>query len=181
MKGALGESHSEDGIVKLWDADSCEDVRTLLNPGRCLVWGGVGEARRNIIWTLELKLLKNIHKVSVSRSTEWCPMEQWKRVLFYRIPRELLAHAFFCTSSPLPGCSQLAFEGMGVGCKVTTCDGDLPLSRAAFAADMSLPKSFDAREQWPNCPTIKEIRDQGSCGSCWVRPCWPAGAGDRGQ
>jgi Papain family cysteine protease len=32
----------------------------------------------------------------------------------------------------------------------------------------SLPDSFDAREQWPNCPTIKEIRDQGSCGSCWV-------------
>nr|1SP4_A Chain A, Cathepsin B [Bos taurus] len=31
-----------------------------------------------------------------------------------------------------------------------------------------LPESFDAREQWPNCPTIKEIRDQGSCGSCWA-------------
>lgn len=27
---------------------------------------------------------------------------------------------------------------------------------------------FDSRQQWPNCPTIKEIRDQGSCGSCWV-------------
>uniref|UniRef100_A0AAZ3Q110 Cathepsin B n=1 Tax=Oncorhynchus tshawytscha TaxID=74940 RepID=A0AAZ3Q110_ONCTS len=34
--------------------------------------------------------------------------------------------------------------------------------------DMSLPDSFDARLQWPNCPTIKEIRDQGSCGSCWA-------------
>jgi len=32
----------------------------------------------------------------------------------------------------------------------------------------SLPDSFDARTQWPNCPTIREIRDQGSCGSCWV-------------
>jgi len=32
----------------------------------------------------------------------------------------------------------------------------------------SLPDSFDARTQWPNCATIKEIRDQGSCGSCWV-------------
>ncbi|GAB6019815.1 hypothetical protein CHUAL_001356 [Chamberlinius hualienensis] len=32
----------------------------------------------------------------------------------------------------------------------------------------SIPASFDAREHWPNCPTIKEIRDQGSCGSCWA-------------
>jgi cathepsin B len=31
-----------------------------------------------------------------------------------------------------------------------------------------LPDNFDAREQWPNCPSIKEVRDQGSCGSCWA-------------
>jgi hypothetical protein len=24
-----------------------------------------------------------------------------------------------------------------------------------------LPTNFDARDQWPNCPTIKEVRDQG--------------------
>lgn len=29
--------------------------------------------------------------------------------------------------------------------------------------------SFDARVEWSQCPTIQEIRDQGSCGSCWVR------------
>nr|CAI5838661.1 unnamed protein product [Callosobruchus analis] len=33
---------------------------------------------------------------------------------------------------------------------------------------MEIPDSFDAREQWPHCPTIREIRDQGSCGSCWA-------------
>jgi cathepsin B len=32
----------------------------------------------------------------------------------------------------------------------------------------AIPESFDAREAWPNCPTIKEIRDQSDCGSCWA-------------
>lgn len=34
--------------------------------------------------------------------------------------------------------------------------------------ETDIPESFDARQQWPDCPTIREIRDQGSCGSCWV-------------
>uniref|UniRef100_A0A1W7RAU0 Cathepsin B n=1 Tax=Hadrurus spadix TaxID=141984 RepID=A0A1W7RAU0_9SCOR len=32
----------------------------------------------------------------------------------------------------------------------------------------NIPKTFDSRKQWPNCYTIREIRDQGSCGSCWA-------------
>ncbi len=35
-------------------------------------------------------------------------------------------------------------------------------------SDAQLPDNFDAREMWKNCTTIREIRDQGSCGSCWV-------------
>ncbi|KAL3320797.1 hypothetical protein Ciccas_000513 [Cichlidogyrus casuarinus] len=32
----------------------------------------------------------------------------------------------------------------------------------------SIPESFDARTQWPNCESIKKIRDQSDCGSCWA-------------
>ena len=31
-----------------------------------------------------------------------------------------------------------------------------------------LPESFDAAENWPECPSLKEIRDQSVCGSCWA-------------
>jgi len=34
--------------------------------------------------------------------------------------------------------------------------------------NIQLPAEFDARQQWPNCPTIKEVRDQSDCGSCWA-------------
>jgi len=31
-----------------------------------------------------------------------------------------------------------------------------------------VPESFDARDNWGNCPSIGTIRDQSSCGSCWA-------------
>ncbi|KPA80405.1 Cysteine peptidase C (CPC) [Leptomonas pyrrhocoris] len=31
-----------------------------------------------------------------------------------------------------------------------------------------IPESFDSAENWPQCKTISEIRDQSSCGSCWA-------------
>ncbi|VEN48153.1 unnamed protein product [Callosobruchus maculatus] len=31
-----------------------------------------------------------------------------------------------------------------------------------------LPEEFDARKKWSNCESIREIRDQSACGSCWA-------------
>jgi len=42
------------------------------------------------------------------------------------------------------------------------------LSELTEADGGDLPEEFDSRKAWPNCPTIGEIRDQGSCGSCWA-------------
>lgn len=34
--------------------------------------------------------------------------------------------------------------------------------------NIDLPKSFDARDQWPTCRSLREVRDQSNCGSCWA-------------
>lgn len=41
------------------------------------------------------------------------------------------------------------------------------LGKSRYLA-IDLPTNFDAREHWPSCDSIKAIRDQSSCGSCWA-------------
>ena len=42
----------------------------------------------------------------------------------------------------------------------------LPLKDIKVSDD--LPESFDVREKYPYCETMREIRDQSKCGSCWA-------------
>ncbi|XP_063917056.1 cathepsin B-like [Zophobas morio] len=44
---------------------------------------------------------------------------------------------------------------------------DVPIKIHVVNPD-DIPEFFDSREQWPNCDSIKTIRDQGQCGSCWA-------------
>jgi len=55
---------------------------------------------------------------------------------------------------------------LGVPLSYLSKPSTLPAFVHSEVAD--IPDEFDARTQWPNCPTIGEVRDQGSCGSCWA-------------
>ena len=67
------------------------------------------------------------------------------------------------------------FHGMTLG-EVKTLMGALPEPaemkagpRSNYPEELSLiPKNFDARKHWPQCPQIGHIRDQSTCGSCWA-------------
>ena len=47
-------------------------------------------------------------------------------------------------------------------------DGGRKLPEKDIVPLEDIPDTFDARVQWPNCLSIGDVRDQGSCGSCWV-------------
>eukprot|EP00029_Vermamoeba_vermiformis_P005311 TRINITY_DN180_c0_g1_i1.p2 TRINITY_DN180_c0_g1~~TRINITY_DN180_c0_g1_i1.p2 ORF type:complete len:329 (-),score=89.38 TRINITY_DN180_c0_g1_i1:101-1087(-) len=48
--------------------------------------------------------------------------------------------------------------------------GGPKLPRKTFDSKLiqNLPTNFDSRQKWPQCDTIKQVRDQSACGSCWA-------------
>ena len=55
-----------------------------------------------------------------------------------------------------------------MGAKIDKYGKRLPLKERIDMKNIAVPTEFDARTAWPNCPSLREIRDQGGCGSCWV-------------
>jgi len=57
-------------------------------------------------------------------------------------------------------------KGM-LGAKIVDYELPLPVKEVE-AVEGGVPAEFDARKQWSSCPSVGEIRDQSSCGSCWA-------------
>jgi len=67
------------------------------------------------------------------------------------------------------GVSGLTVEEASALCGVRQ-GGPQLLKRDRYSDEVikALPTQWSAIEQWPQCATIKDIRDQSRCGSCWA-------------
>jgi cathepsin B len=52
--------------------------------------------------------------------------------------------------------------------EITKAPAEIPEVQFTKKQIAAAPTSFDARVEWPNCPSISLIRDQSCCGSCWA-------------
>ena len=55
-----------------------------------------------------------------------------------------------------------------VGAWKETPETQLPEKTEFKTSNDELPESYDLREAYPQCETLREIRDQSRCGSCWA-------------
>ena len=55
-----------------------------------------------------------------------------------------------------------------IGAWKETPETELPEKTTFKTSNADLPENFDLREAYPQCESLKEIRDQSRCGSCWA-------------
>jgi len=55
-----------------------------------------------------------------------------------------------------------------VGTRHETEKMKLPEKKAFTNSNADLPTNYDLREAYPQCETLREIRDQSTCGACWA-------------
>jgi len=84
--------------------------------------------------------------------------------LFNKIPQGKTISALEINNSTIPNTAAKAKKDL-------SAEGAVALPQALWPEKIvkELPESFDSREEWGSiCPSIYDIRDQGSCGSCWA-------------
>ena len=55
-----------------------------------------------------------------------------------------------------------------IGTWKETPETELPEKTTFKTPNEDLPESYDLRDIYPQCETVKEIRDQSRCGACWA-------------
>lgn len=67
--------------------------------------------------------------------------------------------------NPGPDPVYMTVTGKASEAELRMFDPDPQLGRTRIG---DLPESFDARDHWPACPSLREVRNQGCCGSCYA-------------
>ena len=112
---------------------------------------------------------------------DMCSNDSIVELLNEEMPLDLSAHIETVNSNPkstwVAGVNS-KFEGASLNeirsLMGTVVDPDwvirLPeLNEPRVFSDASMPDTFDARTNWPDCePVINHVRDQSNCGSCWA-------------
>lgn len=73
------------------------------------------------------------------------------------------------TSSWTAGSTQLPLDSFHTGVSLDELENTgLKKGVLILKEDLDLPEHFDAREKWSQCPSLREVRNQGCCGACWA-------------